>query len=654
MRIRTKLLVAQIALIVIIGVVLGFIATTNSSKALTEQLEQQITEKTNDNLRYLEERFNRSFAELEGIAANDTIKSMDLDKQKEYLADQIDNLDYLTLAIVTPDGTAHYIDDTTADLGDRDYIINAFEGKSSMSEIIISRATNEPVMMLSSPIKQGAEVVGVLIARIDGFYLSDITDEIAFGETGYAFMLNAEGTFLAHVNRELVEEQVNYTTEGGVNADIVNRLISEESGVFDYDYEGIKRFVAFDKLDNGWTLVVGAYEEEFTSKISGLKTVITIFVIITLLIGSTVAYFFANSISRPIQEVTENGKLLAEGDFTVKMDESYLQRSDEVGELSKTFEALTDSMRNMLDQVNNSALQVEQAVIDVTRRTEETAQIAEETNTLVAEVATSAEIQLESAKDSAVAMQEMATGTVRIAEIATDVSESSNEIHHQTDAGGKLLDLSVSQMQNIQDGTRKTSATMHKLEDTSREVNDITQIITDIADQTNLLALNASIEAARAGEAGSGFAVVADEIRNLSEQTASSALEINDLIKNIQEETHVAVETVENSQKDVDQGMQFMKDLQSDFQAMFIYLNQINEQMNDLSALAEEMSAGTEEVSSAVDETMETTTRSTENIRTAEEKMNTQNVMVQEIQESTRSLEKTAEALKESIAHFKV
>lgn len=188
-------------------------------------------------------------------------------------------------------------------------------------------------------------------------------------------------------------------------------------------------------------------------------------------------------------------------------------------------------------------------------------------------------------------------------------------------------------MQNIQDGTRKTSATMHKLEDTSREVNDITQIITDIADQTNLLALNASIEAARAGEAGSGFAVVADEIRNLSEQTASSALEINDLIKNIQEETHVAVETVENSQKDVDQGMQFMKDLQSDFQ---------------------EMSAGTEEVSSAVDETMETTTRSTENIRTAEEKMNTQNVMVQEIQESTRSLEKTAEALKESIAHFKV
>lgn len=654
MRIRTKLLVVQIGLIVIIGVILGFIATTNSSKALTESLEQQITEKTSDNLRYLEERFNRSFAELEGIASNEIIKSMELKEQKKYLSNQLEMMDYLTLAIVTPDGTAHYIDDTTADLGDRDYIIDAFNGNSAMSEIIISRATNEPVMMLSSPITDGSDIVGVLIARIDGFYLSEIIDEIAFGETGYAFMLNAEGTFLAHVNRELVEEQVNYTTEGGVNADTVNRLISEESGVFAYDYEGIKRFVAFDKLDNGWTLVVGAHDAEFTSSITNLKTIITIFVVITLLIGVAFAYFFANSISRPIQRVTENGKLLAEGDFTVHIDENYLQRTDEVGELSKTFETLTDSMRHMLHQVNDSTLEVERAVYDVTNQTEETAQIAEETNTIVSDVATAAEIQLESAKDSAVAMQEMATGTVRIAEIATDVSESSNEIHQQTNSGGKLLDLSVSQMQNIQEGTRKTSETMHKLEDTSREVNDITQIITDIADQTNLLALNASIEAARAGEAGSGFAVVADEIRNLSEQTASSALEINDLITNIQEETHVAVETVEISQKDVDQGMQFMKDLQTDFQAMFNYLDQINEQMNDLSALAEEMSAGTEEVSSAVDETMETTTRTTENIRAVEDKISTQSTMVQEIQASTRSLEETAKALKQSIAHFKV
>src|SRR5690625_7787013 len=87
-------------------------------------------------------------------------------------------------------------------------------------------------------------------------------------------------------------------------------------------------------------------------------------------------------------------------------------------------------------------------------------------------------------------------------------------------------------MQDIQKGTLTTSETINSLQETSEQINEITQIITDIAEQTNLLALNASIEAARAGEAGSGFAVVAEEIRNLSEETAVSASNINELISN--------------------------------------------------------------------------------------------------------------------------
>src|SRR5690625_402285 len=654
MKIRTKLLVVQIILIVLIGGGLGIIATLNSTNVLIGQLEQQLNEKVSDNKQYLEERFRRSFAELEGIAAHDIIRSMDLEKQKQYLEEQLKTLDYLTLAVVTPDGTSHYIDGTTADLADRDYIIKAFEGESAMSEVILSRATNELVMMLASPIEQGNQVVGVLIARIDGFYLSEIIDTMKFGDTGYAFMVNEEGTFLAHGNRTLVEEQVNYIEEGGANGETIERITQNDQGVFDYEYEGIKRFVAFDTLENGWSLIVGAHVSEFKSDIRSLQTLFFIVVLGALIIGTVIAYFFANSFSRPVQFVTASGRKLAEGDFTVQMPERYLKQKDEVGELANTFSRLTESMRNMLNQVNDSTVKVEEAVESMTNKAKRTVDMTKETNELIDEVTNASNIQLASAKDSATAMREMATGSERVAMIDTEVSESSDEIQQHTNAGERLINQSVKQMQNIEQGTLTTSATIEELQNTSGEINEITQIITDIAEQTNLLALNASIEAARAGEAGSGFAVVAEEIRNLSEETAVSASNINELISNIQTDTQSAVETVGKNKEDVDAGLKIMNQLNEDFGAMFKFLESIHSQMGELSALAEEMSAGTEEVSASVEETMQTTTVTTDNIHDVNEKINEQYEMADEILKATQLLEETANDLKKSMDSFKV
>jgi len=103
------------------------------------------------------------------------------------------------MGIVNPDGNARYIDqEEQTFLGDRDYVVKAFNGEVNISDVIISRVTNSAVIMLAAPIYQDNEIAGVLIARRPGTALSDVTNAVRFGENGYAFLVNKEGNIIAH------------------------------------------------------------------------------------------------------------------------------------------------------------------------------------------------------------------------------------------------------------------------------------------------------------------------------------------------------------------------------------------------------------------------------------------------------------------------
>ncbi len=183
--------------------------------------------------------------------------------------------------------------------------------------------------------------------------------------------------------------------------------------------------------------------------------------------------------------------------------------------------------------------------------------VKEQANVLANSSATLAQISEQSSQTISQLSQTVAqisTSTSSVAQNSQSASTSAQTADASSRKGKDLMVKLVDKIKIINAMTNKSAVAVNGLSARSAQIGEIVNVITKIADQTNLLSLNAAIEAARAGEAGRGFAVVADEVRKLAESSANSAQEIAKIIKEVQEETKEATLSVQNGQKEIEEG----------------------------------------------------------------------------------------------------
>lgn len=351
--------------------------------------------------------------------------------------------------------------------------------------------------------------------------------------------------------------------------------------------------------------------------------------------GMLLVFALASYLTRPLIRLTSQVAKVREGDMTVEIN---TDRKDEIGHLASTFQQLVTNTRTVIRSMRDSSERLMSAAEGVSSHARSTADASRLITASIQEASSGADIQVVRAADMTKAVESMTHSMLRITESAQVVASVAGETMERTSRGGGLIVSVTKEMNDIQSSALSMLAATKHLEGRSGEIGEITTVMADIAAQTNLLALNAAIEAAHAGENGRGFAVVAEQVRKLANQSQAFATQITELIGDILRQTSQLSSDMESNAAKVETGLQLVKDAGEAFHFIIGGLEQVNEQLNEVSAASEEVSAESEEVSASVEELERISRQAARHFSGIADNSGTQLASMEEVSASSESI----------------
>ncbi|MGG3446186.1 methyl-accepting chemotaxis protein [Bacillus nitratireducens] len=491
--------------------------------------------------------------------------------------------------------------------------------------------------------KQTEDKNGVVAVDLNLDNLLKTTKLINIGKKGYAFILDGKQKIIAHPKEKLGDK---------ADDSWAKKIYEDNHGTFSYTYSGSEKKMVFaTNLKTGWKIAGTMYSNEIVEAAQPVFYNMLIVMFISLVVGGVLIYFVTISITKPLKQLVVTSKEISEGDLTQTIQ---IHSNDEIGQLAKGFNEMTHSLRTLIGRINTSAGHVAAASEELTASVRQASEATEQITSAMDEISSGATTQTASVENGAMLLFDVTEGIRHVATSSSSINTASAHTREKAEDGEKLVGKTVNQMQSIAESVSQSDAVIQLLNNKSKQIGDILEVIQNIADQTNLLALNAAIEAARAGEHGRGFAIVADEVRKLAEQSSVSSSEISKLICEIQDDMSKTVKPMNNVNEEVQSGLVIANETKQNFTEILQSTNEIADQIKTMVETANGMSKGANEVSISVGQiamTAQNNATSTQSVAASAEE---QLASVEEIGSAAGTLSQMAEELQVLIERFKV
>ncbi len=313
---------------------------------------------------------------------------------------------------------------------------------------------------------------------------------------------------------------------------------------------------------------------------------------------------------------------LAEGNLAINASVT----EDITGAVADSINYTVEELRSLVRGINNAAQQMDQAASQAGQVSDSLQQAARR--------------QTEEIEETSAAVVNLAQSVQQVSGNAAESARVAEQSLAAAEKGQQAVANAIHSMNGLREQIQETSKRIKRLGESSQEIGEIVELISDITEQTNVLALNAAIQAASAGEAGRGFSVVAEEVQRLAERSADATKQIAAIVKTIQSDTHDTVAAMEVSTQGVVEGAKLS--------------DAAGQTLAEIGDVSKRLAGLIADISSATQSQAESTAKVAETMQDIKSISAQTSTGTQQTAESIGGMKQLAQELKNSVAGFKL